>query len=161
MLSSRAQTASLVSARMQSNRRITVSGRMTSPYSCGLYTPVSLSAIAQIRFAFSLMFALSPIVVLPIPVIRCAVVSITRHAALRKRNVPFWVCHILSRAYARASPPATGFSQSPSLDSSTSWCSRCGGCATRATRGISGGGSLSPVRILSCGRAYRHTPPQE
>ncbi len=47
-----AKTASFVSERIQSNRRITVSGRITSPYSCGLYTPVSLSAIAQMRSAF-------------------------------------------------------------------------------------------------------------
>lgn len=51
-------TASLVSARIQSKRRITVRGRITSPYSWGLYTPVNLSAIAQIRAAFSLTLAL-------------------------------------------------------------------------------------------------------
>src|SRR5699024_6838001 len=53
-----ASTASFVSARIQSKRRITVSGRITSPYSWGLYTPVNLSAIAQIRAAFSLTWAL-------------------------------------------------------------------------------------------------------
>src|SRR5574344_1786738 len=50
------KTFSWVDSRMQSNRRITVSGRITNPYSWGLYEPVSFSAIFQRRFAFSVTF---------------------------------------------------------------------------------------------------------
>ena len=48
-------TASFVFSSMQSKRRITVRGNITSPYSWGLYEPFNLSAIAQMRLAFSFM----------------------------------------------------------------------------------------------------------
>ena len=60
------RTASFVSESMQSKRRITVRGRITSPYSCGLYTPVSLSAIAHIKLAFSFICELKLILNAPL-----------------------------------------------------------------------------------------------